>query len=221
MQIFADRADAGRQLAERLVDYADNPQAVVLALPRGGVPVGYEVAHRLHVPLDLYVVRKLGVPGHEELAMGALASDGTCVVDEELIAALGVEEAALEEVVRREIVELRRRESAYRDSPHPDLAGKIAIVVDDGLATGATMRAAATSLRERRPAAIVAGVPVAAPRTCANLRSVVDRVVCVATPEPFHAVGLYYKNFEQTSDDDVRRLLAAAAAELTGRRISA
>ncbi|MGB6646237.1 MAG: phosphoribosyltransferase family protein, partial [Candidatus Cybelea sp.] len=126
MQIFADRADAGRQLAERLVDYADNPQAVVLALPRGGVPVGYEVAHRLHVPLDLYVVRKLGVPGHEELAMGALASDGTCVVDEELIAALGVEEAALEEVVRREIVELRRRESAYRDSPHPDLAGKIA-----------------------------------------------------------------------------------------------
>ncbi|MGA7248630.1 MAG: phosphoribosyltransferase family protein, partial [Candidatus Cybelea sp.] len=120
MQIFADRADAGRQLAERLVDYADNPQAVVLALPRGGVPVGYEVAHRLHVPLDLYVVRKLGVPGHEELAMGALASDGTCVVDEELIAALGVEEAALEEVVRREIVELRRRESAYRDSPHPD-----------------------------------------------------------------------------------------------------
>ena len=221
MQLFADRADAGRQLAERLVDYADNPQAVVLALPRGGVPVGYEVAHRLHVPLDLYVVRKLGVPGHEELAMGALASDGTCVVDEELIAALGVEEAALEEVVRREIVELRRRESAYRDSPHPDLAGKIAIVVDDGLATGATMRAAATSLRERRPAAIVAGVPVAAPRTCANLRSVVDRVVCVATPEPFHAVGLYYKNFEQTSDDDVRRLLAAAAAELTGRRISA
>jgi putative phosphoribosyl transferase len=221
VQIFADRADAGRQLAERLLDYADNPRAVVLALPRGGVPVGYEVAHRLHIPLDLYVVRKLGVPGHEELAMGALASDGTCVVDEELIATLGIDEAALEEVVRREIVELHRRESAYRDSPHPDLAGKIAIVVDDGLATGATMRAAATSLRERRPAAIVAGVPVAAPRTCASLRSVVDRVVCVATPEPFHAVGLYYKNFEQTSDDDVRRLLAAAAAEPTGRRISA
>jgi putative phosphoribosyl transferase len=221
VQIFADRADAGRQLAEKLADYANNPKAIVLALPRGGVPVGYEVARSLGVPLDLYVVRKLGVPGHEELAMGALASDGTCVVDEDLIATLGIGEAALEEVVRREIIELRRRESAYRDSPHPDLTGKIAIVVDDGLATGATMRAAATSLRERHPAAIVAGVPVAAPRTCASLRKVVDRVVCVATPEPFHAVGLYYQNFEQTSDDDVRRLLAAAAAGLTGRRISA
>ena len=133
MQIFADRADAGRQLAEKLTDYANNPQAVVLALPRGGVPVGYEVARRIGVPLDLYVVRKLGVPGHEELAMGALASDGTCVVDEDLIATLGIDEAALEDVVRREIIELRRRESAYRDSPHPDLSGKIVIVVDDGL----------------------------------------------------------------------------------------
>ncbi|MGB8909355.1 MAG: phosphoribosyltransferase [Candidatus Cybelea sp.] len=221
MQIFADRPDAGRQLAEKLAGYANNPQAVVLALPRGGVPVGYEVARRIGAPLDLYVVRKLGVPGHEELAMGALASDGTCVVDEDLIATLGIDEAALQDVVRREIIELRRRESAYRDSPHPDLAGKIVIVVDDGLATGATMRAAATSLRRRNPAAIVAGVPVAASRTCSSLSSVVDRVVCVATPEPFHAVGLYYRNFEQTSDDDVRRLLAAAAAELTGRRISA
>jgi predicted phosphoribosyltransferase len=153
--------------------------------------------------------------------MGALASDGTSVIDEELIATLGVDEAALEQVVRREIVELRRRERAYRDSPPTELAGKIVIVVDDGLATGATMRAAATSLRARRPAAIVAGVPVAAPRTCASLSSVVDRVVCVAMPEPFHAVGLYYKNFDQTSDDDVRALLAAATAELTGRSVSA
>jgi predicted phosphoribosyltransferase len=221
MQLFADRADAGRRLADKLAGYANNPNVIVLALPRGGVPVGYEVARRLHVPLDVYVVRKLGVPGHEELAMGALASDGTCVVDDDLIASLGIDEESIEEVVRREIAELRRRESAYRDGPQPDVAGKIVIVVDDGLATGATMRAAAISLRKRNPAAIVVGVPVAAPRTCASIERVVDRVVCVATPEPFHAVGLYYQNFEQTSDDDVRRLLAQAAAELTGRRISA
>ena len=198
------------------------PDVIVLALPRGGVPIGYEVARRLRAPLDVYVVRKLGVPGHEELAMGALASDGTCVVDEELIASLGIGAAAFEEVVQREIDELRRREIAYRDArPEPDIAGKVVIVVDDGLATGATMRAAATALRVRHPAAIVAAVPVAASRTCASLENVVDRVVCVATPEPFHAVGLYYRNFEQTSDDEVRRLLARAAAELTGRRISA
>jgi predicted phosphoribosyltransferase len=153
--------------------------------------------------------------------MGALASDGTCVVDDDLIGSLGIDEESIEEVVRREIAELRRRESAYRDGPQPNVAGKTVIVVDDGLATGATMRAAAISLRKRNPAAIVVGVPVAAPRTCASLERVVDRVVCVATPEPFHAVGLYYQNFEQTSDDDVRRLLAQAAAELTGRRISA
>jgi predicted phosphoribosyltransferase len=221
MQLFADRADAGRRLADKLAGYANNPNVIVLALPRGGVPIGYEVARRLHVPLDVYVVRKLGVPGHEELAMGALASDGTCVVDDDLIGSLGIDEESIEEVVRREIAELRRRESAYRDGPQPNVAGKIVIVVDDGLATGATMRSAAISLRKRDPAAIVVGVPVAAPRTCASLERVVDRVVCVATPEPFHAVGLYYQNFEQTSDDDVRRLLSRAAAELTGRRISA
>jgi putative phosphoribosyl transferase len=222
MQLFADRADAGRQLAGLLAAYADRPDVIVLALPRGGVPIGYEVARRLHVPLDLYVVRKLGVPGHEELAMGALASDGTCVVDEELIESLGIDEDALQAVVEREMGELRRRQLAYRDErTEPAVAGKTVIVVDDGLATGATMRAAATALRTRDPAGIVAAVPVAAPRTCASLANVVDRVVCVYTPEPFHAVGLYYQNFEQTSDDEVRRLLAAAAAERTGRRMSA
>jgi len=222
VQLFADRADAGRQLAGALAAYADDPDVIVLALPRGGVPVAYQVARSLRVPLDVYVVRKLGVPGHEELAMGALASDGTCVVDDELIEALGIDQSAVDEVVEREIGELRRRQVAYRDErPEPNLAGKIVIIVDDGLATGATMRAAAIALRARNPATIVAAAPVAAPRTCASLRSVADRVVCVFTPEPFHAVGLYYQNFEQTGDDEVRRLLAAAAAERTGRRVSA
>lgn len=209
MPLFADRADAGRRLADALGEYADNPNVVVLALPRGGVPVGYEVARRLHAPLDLYLVRKLGVPGHEELAMGAVASDGTCVVDEDLIGSLRIGEATLDDVIRRETAELRRRETAYREwRPKLDLAGKIVIVVDDGLATGATMRAAAMALRATHPAAIVAAVPVAAARTCASLQRVVDRVVCVHTPEPFHAVGLYYQNFEQTGDDEVRRLLS-------------
>ena len=209
MPLFADRADAGRRLADALGEYANDPNAVVLALPRGGVPVGYEVARRLDVPLDLYLVRKLGVPGHEELAMGAVASDGTCVLDDDLIASLHIDEAALDDVIRRESAELRRRETVYRESrPKLDLAGKTAIVVDDGLATGATMRAAAIALRAQHPAAIVAAVPVAAARTCASLQRVVDRVVCVHTPEPFHAVGLYYQNFEQTGDDEVRGLLS-------------
>jgi putative phosphoribosyl transferase len=223
MQLFADRADAGRQLAELLAQYVDDPSVVVLALPRGGVPIGFEIARRLHAPLDVYVVRKLGVPGHEELAMGALASDGTCVLDDELIASLRVDPAALDKVVRREIDELKRREVAYRDArPEPDLRAKVVIVVDDGLATGATMRAAATALRRRNPAAIVSAVPVAAPRTIAALRGAVDRVVCVRTPEPFHAVGLYYANFEQTSDDEVRRLLSEAgrpANRADGQRV--
>jgi putative phosphoribosyl transferase len=210
VQLFADRADAGRRLAAALDAYADDPDVVVLALPRGGVPIGHEVAQRLRLPLDVYVVRKLGVPGHEELAMGALASDGTCVVDEDLIASLGIDALALDEVVQRELGELRRREAAYRDGrPEPAIGEKTVIVVDDGLATGATMRAAAVALRLRDPAAIVTAVPVAAARTCAALRNVVDRVVCLYTPEPFHAVGLYYRNFEQTSDDEVRRLIAA------------
>jgi putative phosphoribosyl transferase len=218
MLLFADRADAGRQLAEALSEYADNPKAVVLALPRGGVPVSYEIARHLHAPLDVYIVRKLGVPGHEELAMGALASDGTCVVDEELMDALHIDETALDEVLQREGDELRRRETAYREArPRLDLAGKTIILVDDGLATGASMRAAATALRQERPAEIVIAVPVAAARTCASLERIADRIVCLYTPEPFHAVGLYYQNFEQTGDDEVRRLLSLAASEQTGR----
>lgn len=221
MQLFRDRADAGRQLAESLTAYEGDPNAIVLALPRGGVPVGAEVAERLKLPLDVYLVRKLGVPGHEELAMGALASDGTWVVDEELIGSLGIEESALEEVVRREIAELRRRELAYRDErPQAEITGKTAIVVDDGLATGATMRAAVTALRRRNPSTIVVAVPVAALQTCVRLRVFADRVVCPHLPEPFHAVGLYYEDFEQTSDDQVRALLREAGTR-TGRRKSA
>jgi putative phosphoribosyl transferase len=181
----------------------------VLALPRGGVPVGYEVAQRLHLPLDVYVVRKLGAPGRPELAMGALASDGTCVLDEETIAALRVDRDTLHSAVQREIEEIRRREAAYRDArPQADVTGKAVILVDDGLATGATMRAAVLALRRRNPAEIVVAVPVASYRTCAALRDVADRVVCPFMPEPFRAVGLFYQNFEQTSDEEVRRLLA-------------
>jgi len=221
MRLFADRADAGRQLAAGVAEYARQESTVVLALPRGGVPVGFEVAATLDAPLDVYVVRKLGAPGREELAMGALAGDGTCVVDEELVESLGVTPEELDAAVARESTEIARRERAYRDArPPPELSGKTVIVVDDGLATGATMRAAAIALRRHNPAKLVVAVPVAAPRTCASLAQEVDRVVCAFTPEPFHAVGLYYENFDQIGDDEVRRLLAQAAA-IRGQRRSA
>src|SRR5579883_612324 len=217
MRLFADRAEAGRRLADALGEYAGDRRVIVLALPRGGVPVGHEVARRPQAPLDVYIVRKLGVPGHEELAMGALAADGTWAIDEELIASLGVGAPALNEVVERETAELRRRERAYRgDRPEPNLEGRVVIVVDDGLATGATMRTAVTSLRKHDPAAIVVAVPVAAARTCAALESVADRVVCLHRPEPFHAVGLYYSNFDQTTDDEVRHLLTQARSSEQG-----
>lgn len=219
--VFRDRTDAGRRLAEVLGEYAERPDAVVLALPRGGVPVGYEVAQRLGLPLDVYVVRKIGVPGHAELAMGALASDGTWVLDRDMIASLGISEEAVREVVEREIDEIRRREIAYRDGrPQPDVTGKVVILVDDGLATGATMRAAVAALRRRKPREVVVAVPVAAYRTTEALRRVADRVVSRYTPEPFVAVGLFYENFEQTSDEEVRALLARAA-ERTGQRRTA
>lgn len=222
MALFHDRAEAGRELGESLASYAGDANALVLALPRGGVPVGYEIAKRLRIPLDVYIVRKLGVPGHEELAMGAVAGDGSCVVDEVLIDSLGIDEAALDDVVQRELEEVGRREAAYRDGRRePDISGKDVIVVDDGLATGATMRVASMALRRRAPASILVAVPVAAARTCAGLQGVADRIVCPHTPEPFRAVGLYYENFEQTTDEEVRRLLEQAAEETTGRGTSA
>jgi putative phosphoribosyl transferase len=212
--LFRDRADAGRQLAARLEGYANRPDVLVLALPRGGVPIGYEVARALQAPLDVFLVRKLGVPGHEELAMGALATGGVRVLNEDVVRALGIPEDVIDEVAAGQQQELGRRERAYRDDrPVAEVRGRTVILVDDGLATGSTMRAAVAALRQRRPARIVVAVPVGSADTCAELREEADEVVCARTPEPFYAVGLWYDDFAQTTDDEVRDLLAQAAAE--------
>lgn len=208
---YRDRAEAGRRLAEKLTAYTDRPDVLVLALPRGGVPVGFEVARALHAPLDVLMVRKLGVPGHEELAMGAIASGGMRLLNETVVRALRIKPEVIEQVAKIEQAELERREREYRDDrPQPELRGKTVIVVDDGLATGASMRAAVVALRRRRPARLVVAVPVAAAATCAEFRYEVDEVVCAATPEPFHAVGLWYEDFSQTTDAEVRDLLERA-----------
>ena len=209
---FRDRTEAGRLLAKLLDGYAGRDDVVVLALPRGGVPVGYEVAKALGVPLDVFVVRKVGVPGHEELAMGAIASGGVLVLDQQLIRSLGIGEAEIQRAVASELRELERRDAAYRGGRDPpQLAGKTVILVDDGLATGSTMRAAALAVRQLQPARVVVAVPVAAAETCDEFRDDVDEVVCAVTPRPFHAVGLWYEDFSQTSDEEVRELLAEAA----------
>ncbi|MFO7271320.1 MAG: phosphoribosyltransferase [Sphaerobacter thermophilus] len=209
---FENRTDAGRRLATRLEHYAGRPDVLVLALPRGGVPVGYEVARALGVPLDVLVVRKLGVPGHEELAMGAIASGGTRVLNRQVIADLAISQSVIDVVAAREHAVLRQRERAYRgDRPPADVRGRTVILVDDGLATGATMRAAVAALRQREPARIVVAVPVASPETCRALEPHVDEIVCYATPDVFHAVGLWYEDFTPTSDDEVRDLLRDAA----------
>jgi predicted phosphoribosyltransferase len=206
---FRDRVHAGKVLAERLRAYANRPDVLVLALPRGGVPVAYEVAKALHVPMDVFLVRKLGVPGHEELAMGAVASGGVRVINEDVVRSLGIPDAVIDRVASKELIELSRREQAYRGNrPEPDIRGKTIILVDDGLATGSTMRAAVRALRTKQPAKIVVAVPIAAPETCDALAREVDEMVCAVTPEPFYAVGLWYDDFDQTSDDDVRALLA-------------
>jgi putative phosphoribosyl transferase len=206
---FRDRTEAGRVLAERLREYADGDDVVVLALPRGGVPVAHEVAKALHAPLSVFVARKLGVPGYPELAMGAIASGGSVVLDEGLVGRLGVSRQQLQQVVIDEAGEVARREELYRGGRElPDLEGKTVILVDDGLATGATMRAAALALRELSPAMLVVAVPVAAEETCRQFEDVVDHVVCAVTPRPFYAVGQWYEDFDQTTDEDVRDLLA-------------
>jgi putative phosphoribosyl transferase len=185
---------------------------IVLALPRGGVPVGYEVAKALGAPLDVFVVRKVGVPGHEELAMGAIASGGVLVVDEGLMSRLGIVQEQVKQAVADELRELERREAVYRgDRPPPELEGKVVILVDDGLATGATMRAAALAVRKLNPARLIVAVPVAAFETCEQFEDVVDEVICGVTPRPFYAVGLWYDDFSPTSDEEVRDLLGRAA----------
>jgi len=212
--LFTDRRDAGRQLAARLLHHAGRPDVVVLALPRGGVPVGYEVAHALGAPLDVFLVRKLGVPGHEELALGAIASGGVRVLNESVVRGLGIPPEEVDRVAAREGEELRRRERAYRgDRPAPELRGRTVILVDDGLATGASMRAAVAAVRRAGPARIVVAVPVGAEETCDEFRTEADEVVCAQTPEPFYAVGLWYGDFGQTTDEEVSDLLERAAED--------
>lgn len=208
---YRDRTEAGRALAGMLARYAGRTDVLVLALPRGGVPVAYEVATALNTPLDVLLVRKLGVPGREELAMGAIASGGVRVINDEVVKALRIPERAIARVEAEERGELRRRERAYRDKlPAPDVAGKTVILIDDGLATGTTMRSAIAALRQQGAASLVVAVPVAAESTCEAIRSEADEVVCGATPEPFRAVGAWYEDFEQTTDAEVRDLLRRA-----------
>ena len=212
-EAFTDRRHAGRVLASRLTKYAGRNDVIVLALPRGGVPVASEVASALSAPMDVFLVRKLGTPGHRELAMGAIASGGVRVVNEDVVQWYGISEAAIDRIAREEQEELERRERAYRDDrPAPDLTNKIVVLIDDGLATGSTMRAAAQAVQAHRPARVVIAVPVGAPQTCAELAVCADEVICARMPEPFSAVGQWYLNFEQTDDAEVRELLQKSTA---------
>jgi predicted phosphoribosyltransferase len=214
---FRDRVHAGRVLARALEDYKGKQNLLELALPRGGVPEAFEVARELGAPLDVFVVRKLGMPGHEEYAIGAIASGGVRILNEEAIRGFGVTDAEIDAVTAEEQMELERRERRYRDGrPAPDVRGKTVILVDDGLATGSTMRAAVEALREEGPARLVVAVPTAAPETCEDIASLVDEMVCAMTPEPFYAVGLWYDDFGQTTDEEVHDLLAIAAGATHG-----
>jgi putative phosphoribosyl transferase len=205
---YRDRTHAGRELASKLLEYAGTPDVIVLALPRGGVPVAFEVAKALRAPLDVFIVRKLGVPGHDEYAMGAIATGGVRVLDDRVVRAARVTRAELDAVTAAEQRELERRERQYRgDRSPPEVAGRTVILVDDGLATGSTMRAAVEALRQEGAARVVVAVPIAPPETCDAFREIVDDIVCARTPEPFYAVGLWYEDFSQTTDDEVRQLL--------------
>jgi putative phosphoribosyl transferase len=211
MTYFKNRREAGKKLAQELLHYANRTEVIVLALPRGGVPVAYEVALALNVPLDIFIVRKLGLPGQEELAIGAIASGGIRVLNEDIIRLLHIPEKVIEKVAERELRELQRRERHYRgDNPPPEVQDHTVILIDDGLATGASMRAAVTGLRAQGPAGIVVAVPVSAPETCEALEKEVDEIVCAITPEPFVGVGWWYEDFSQTTDEGVRLFLEDA-----------
>lgn len=220
-KFFKNRSEAGRFLAQNLEEYTKNPSVVVLALPRGGVPVAYEVADALKAPLDIFVVRKLGVPGHDELAMGAIATGGIRVLNSRVVDYLDISDETIEAVTRREQRELQRRERLYRGPRRAiDVQGKTVIIVDDGMATGSTMRAAVRALRQQKPEKIIVAVPVGARETCESFAKEVDTMcVCAITPEPFDGVGLWYRNFEQTSDEEVRELLTRVAKS-QGRRVA-
>lgn len=211
---FSNREQAGRYLAERLSKFAKAPDAVVLGLPRGGVVVAAEVARKLELPLDLFLVRKLGVPGYEELAMGAIATGGIRVMNKDVLRQINIPESAIEAAVRREERELARREEAYRGNrPRLDVKGLTVILVDDGLATGSTMRAAVTALRRQGPKRLVVAVPAAAPDTCDEFMAEVDEIIRGMTPTPFYAVGYWYEDFSQTTDEEVQRLLRPLQAQ--------
>jgi predicted phosphoribosyltransferase len=209
---FADRKAAGRALATLLQEYADRTDVLVLALPRGGVPVGFEVAEALRAPLDLFLVRKLGTPGHRELAMGAIASGGVRVLNDDVVRSYGISPPLIDAVAKAEQHELERREAAYREGREPAaLEGRVVLLIDDGLATGSTMKAAVQAVRARKPAQVVVAVPVGARETCDELSALADEVVCAWMPEPFSAVGQWYLDFGQTTDEEVRQLLRAHA----------
>ena len=220
--MFKDRVDAGRLLVTQLKEYANQPDLLVLGLPRGGVPVAFEVARALKAPLDVFLVRKLGTPGHEELAMGAIGSGDVRILNDMVVKGLNISNEVINQVAERELKELQQRERQYRgDNPGPELHNRTVILIDDGLATGTTMRAAAIALRQQQPAKIIVAVPVAAPETCDEFRDLVDEVVCAVTPRELYAVGLWYEDFSQTSDDEVIELLERSRKEwLLPSRIS-
>jgi predicted phosphoribosyltransferase len=216
MTRFRDRFDAGRRLANELQSFAHDPDALVLALPRGGVPVAYEVATRLGLPLEIFLVRKLGVPGHEEFAMGAIASTGAVSLNENVVEHLGISRREVNEVIQREEKELRRRSENYgSEFSRNEVTGKKIILIDDGLATGSSMRAAVRALKQKEPQEIIVAVPVASASTCREFEGEVDEIICAETPEDFYAVGQWYDDFSQTSDEEVRELLAKAREEFS------
>lgn len=211
-RVFADRRQAGRELA-RLLPPLESADTVVLALPRGGVPVAYEIAHAIGAPLEVFLVRKLGTPGHEELAMGAIASGGIRVLNDDVVHALGIRPDQIDVVARREQEELTRREAVYRSGrPLPELKGRTVILVDDGLATGSTMKAAVHAVKQQQPARVIVAVPVGAPETCRALAAIADQVICARTPLSFSAVGQWYRDFTQTTDAEVLELLSSGHA---------